>query len=93
MKNYESKEPCVCCNLIGRGSVTYHHIMSRKAYPEYKEDRVNMLPLCLSHHNMIHNKGLDYMANKFSSVKKWLEKHNWEYNESLKKWRFNRDKT
>jgi hypothetical protein len=91
-KTYESDEPCICCGLQGEGLVTYHHIFTRKVYPEFAEEKWNQIPVCRLHHGPgngvgFHDHGTAWMANKFPSVKKWLEEKGWFYCEYVKKYR------
>ena len=84
--SYESHEPCICCGRQESGFVCYHHLYTRKAYPEFSEREWNKIPVCQEHHNQFHNKGIDFMARKFKSVEQWLEKNNWLRLSLTKKW-------
>ena len=92
-KTYESNEPCVCCGLEGEGLVTYHHLFTRKVYPEFAEFSWNKIPVCLNHHTKgvdnFHSKGTVHMAERFPSVKNWLISNNWFFCDFVKKYRRN----
>lgn len=85
--NYEANEPCIVTNMEGRVLVTYHHLLSRKAFREFAECKWNMIPVSQKVHNDFHNHGISYMASKYSSVKRWLIKNDWYICESNGKWR------
>lgn len=84
--SYEANEPCCNCGLEGEGMVTYHHVYTRKAYPELSETKWNMMPVCLTCHNKIHSKGLVEIANN-KTVKNWLIDNNWYFDTFYEKWR------
>lgn len=46
----------------------------------------NLLPLCRKHHDLVHAKGLSYMAKVFPVVKTWLECAGWTYDEYMRRW-------
>lgn len=85
MSNFQSNESCIACGTM-MTQRTYHHIYTRKAYPEFTHEPWNKISLCLKCHNEWHNKGTDFMANKYENVMKWLNFNGWEYVEFLKKW-------
>lgn len=66
--------------------VTYHHVLTRKAYPEYAEMDFNKMPLCKTHHVMIHSLGTNGMIAKYSKVKFWLIDNGWRFDDFKKKW-------
>jgi hypothetical protein len=82
---YVSNESCVSCGRFGEGFTCYHHLISRGAGGV--DEAFNMISTCLGCHNMYHQKGLVFMAEKFPSVKNWLLKHNWYLCELTGKWR------
>lgn len=84
--SYESQKPCVCCGRSGEGLVCFHHLYTRKTYPEFSQKEWNQIPVCQEHHNQFHSKGNDYMASTYPSVSRWLEENNWMRLDSLKKW-------
>ena len=84
--SYESDSPCVVCGKQGQGMICYHHIYTRKAYPEFSSKSWNMISVCQNHHNEFHNKGTDYMASTYPSVLKWLQDNEWMRLDFLKKW-------
>jgi len=81
MKNYKSSSPCVVCGEERDGYVTFHHLYGRKAWPEYKESKWNLIPVCQHHHNVFHSKPMSYMVLNYPSVKSWLESNDWYYSE------------
>lgn len=85
--SYEAFEPCCGCGLEGEGMVTFHHIYTRKAYPEHSETPWNMMPVCLICHNKIHGNTLSEFAKNRKSAKDWLENNGWEFDMFYEKWR------
>ncbi len=85
--SYEANEPCIVTKLEGRGLVTYHHLLTKKAYPEHKDSTWNLIPVSQKIHLEFHQKGMSYMANKYPSVERWLIQNDWYVCESTKKWR------
>lgn len=83
---WESNEPCICCMKNGKGMTCYHHLYSRKAYPEFSNKEWNKISVCQEHHNMFHNKGISFMANKFTRVRGFLIKHKWKTKPFQSKW-------
>jgi len=83
--SYEANEPCCSCDLEGEGMVTYHHIYTRKAYPELSEVRWNMMPLCLVCHNKAHANGLVELSKR-DGVFNWLTENQWIFDVFYKKW-------
>jgi 5-methylcytosine-specific restriction endonuclease McrA len=77
MKNYKSDKPCIVCGECRDGYVCYHHIYSRKAFPEFKSSTWNMMPLCQKHHNEAHAMSDSKFAAKYKSVSDWLELNGW----------------
>lgn len=77
MKNYESKEPCLVCNLNQSKMVTYHHIKTRKSGGT--DDSHNLMPLCLWHHNEVHSIGLVSFSKKYPNVNNFLLCNGWEF--------------
>ena len=71
------------CVVCGRGA-DLHHILTRKAYPEYINEPWNLMPLCREHHTEIHMKGLNYMASKYLKVRLFLEANGWEFEKGTK---------
>lgn len=47
----------------------------------------NLLPTCRGVHTERHAKGLNYIAQKYFSVKCWLLEAGWEYDDTRRKWR------
>lgn len=83
--NFKSSEQCLCCEEQRDGYVCYHHILTRKSYPEHKYGRWNLAPVCLKHHNMFHSHGTSYMKKNFPRVSEWLDLNGWYIN-FLGKW-------
>lgn len=82
--SYQTNLKCLCCDTSNQR--TWHHLKSQKAYPEFKNNSWNLMPLCLSHHNLIHSKGLNYMAENFPIIRHWLLSYGWEFDENINKW-------
>jgi hypothetical protein len=82
---FQSLEPCLCCDTNYQRC--YHHEYTRKAYPEFKHEKWNLISVCLKHHNEIHNKGLDHAARKYSNLIRWLLKNGWYQDEFDGKWK------
>lgn len=78
MKNYKSDKPCIVCGESRDGYVTYHHIYTRKAFPEFESSTWNMIPVCQPCHNLFHSHGNQTMMQKFISVRTWMELNGWE---------------
>lgn len=90
--NYEANEPCTACLKEGEGMVTYHHIFTRKVYPEFAEESWNKIPVCKDHHGPgsgkgFHDHGTQWMAENFPPIKKWLHSNGWFFCTIAKKWR------
>lgn len=85
--NFEANCACVVCHKLGPGLVTYHHLFTRKVYPEFQKEKWNQIPVCQGCHNKFHNKGTNYMAEKFLTVHLWLVRHEWFFCDYVKKWR------
>lgn len=61
-----------------------HHLISVKSGgPDVAE---NVMPLCPKHHSLIHQQGLDFVAEHFALVKRWLEAAQWKFSETKMKW-------
>lgn len=78
MSNWESNLPCACCGLNMEGMVTYHHLYTRKTYPEFKNEAWNKLPCCQRHHNEIHANKLTDVAKKYTGILSFLIINKWE---------------
>jgi 5-methylcytosine-specific restriction endonuclease McrA len=78
MKNYKSDQPCIVCEESRDGYVTFHHIYSRKAFPEYSNAPWNIIPVCQPCHNLFHSQGNQSMMKKYISVRTWMELNGWE---------------
>lgn len=86
MENYKSDKPCIVCRESGDGKVTYHHLYTRKTYPEYEDEIWNKIPVCQKHHNEFHAKGTNWMAMRYTTIQSWIERNGWEYSQFLGKW-------
>ncbi len=76
--NYKSNRPCIVCGIYQEDATCFHHIYTRKAYPEHKEKPWNMISVCQKHHNEFHNKGNSYMCQKYDTVRRWFKDNNWQ---------------
>lgn len=85
--NYQSDEPCVACGEAGESRVCYHHLFTRKVYPEFAGNDWNKIPVCQGHHNEFHSKGIVHMSEKYIEVMRWLYKNDWFFCEVVKKFR------
>lgn len=88
-ENFKSDKACVVCGLKTDGMVTYHHLLTKKAHPESKNNKRVLISVCQNHHNYFHNKGTSYMASSYPAVKEWLIDNGWTYSEFLNKWLLN----
>lgn len=76
--NFKSDEPCACCGHDVDNEVTYHHEYSQGAYPEYKHEKWNKVPLCSKHHvGGVHQVGTYEMSIKFNTLYNWLTDNGW----------------
>jgi 5-methylcytosine-specific restriction endonuclease McrA len=79
MANFKSEKPCIVCGESRDGYVCFHHIYSRKAFPEYVRSHWNLMPLCQQHHNEAHSMADRHFATKYKAVSDWLELNGWEF--------------
>jgi len=86
MKNFKSNESCVCCGHDVENEQTYHHEYSQGSHPEYKFSKWNLISLCKSHHDLIHNPGSMKLSEKFPSLKKWFIENDWYVCPIMKRW-------
>lgn len=86
MENFEAHMPCCACGKSGEGMVTFHHVYSQKAYPEFKLSKFNLMPLCKYHHTMIHTKSMTYVADNYPGVLDFLKRNEWEFLPDFRKW-------
>lgn len=77
-----SKLGCVAC---WRDS-EIHHILSQKAYPEFRKSPWNKINLCREHHSEWHSRAATFMATKYFPIKIWLFNKGWEYCETKQKY-------
>ncbi len=73
---------CLICSKPG----DIHHVYTRKAYPELRDEEFNHMPLCREHHVHIHQLGLAHMANAHFYVKLFLINHGWSFDKTKNKW-------
>ena len=76
------QRPCLICHAT---PVDVHHLNTRGSFADDVE--WNLIPACRTCHNLFHNKGISFMANKFFHFKEWLIKNGWIYETHLAKWR------
>lgn len=86
MKNFKSNLPCVCCGESGYNMVCFHHLKTRKRYPELAHDDRNLISVCQVHHVMFHNLGTLRMSECFEGVRLFLIEKGWEKCPLAKKW-------
>lgn len=79
MKKYKSDKPCIVCGESKDNCVTYHHLYTRKAHPEYSEETWNLMPLCFIHHAEIHSIGTNKFAQKYKTANDWLKNNGWGF--------------
>lgn len=82
MNNFRASS-CIICN---NQNACYHHLKTRKARPDLTYEPRNMIPVCQLHHNEFHNKGINYMSQKYSLVKDFLLYNSWYFDEFLNRW-------
>ena len=85
MKNFKSNHSCIACGERKDGFVTFHHVYTQKAYPEFKTETWNLMPLCSWCHVEVHKIGTVSFAKKYKEVNNWLIENNWEL--LMGKWR------
>jgi len=56
---------CAICGVLGASE---HHLLEKSVYPEFREERLNLVPLCQWHHTMSgecspHGDGVDAKKN------------------------------
>jgi hypothetical protein len=78
MKNYKSDQPCIVCGQNQENKVTYHHIYTRKGFPEFESSTWNMIPVCQPCHCLFHSIGNQGMMRKYVCVRTWMELNDWE---------------
>lgn len=79
----------MACGSELEDGISYHHIFTRKVYPEFQDMEWNKISLCDKNCHVpgAHQKGMVFMANKYPSVKKWMIEHGWFFCEFVGKWR------
>jgi hypothetical protein len=82
--SYEASCACTVCEMQAPGMVTYHHIYTRKAYPEYSSEKFNLMPLCAWHHVEIHKSGTVSFAKKYPAAHDFLISNGWLF--AMGKW-------
>lgn len=74
------------CGHNAEREVCYHHILTRKARPDLKNEPKNMISVCQLHHNEFHSLGTREMSRKYPSVLNWLLANDWVYDGFSQKW-------
>lgn len=72
------------------GDYCLHHTKTRGASGSDKE--WNLMPLCVFHHNQVHQKGLNYMVKTYKEVQEWLLDNDWEFDQFSNRWLHAQDK-
>lgn len=85
--SWKSLIPCLVC---GNDEAEIHHIYTRKAYPEYIDEEWNHLSLCRGHHSVMHQLGIDRMAEQYVVIKSFLKENNWYKCQLQRKWKHER---
>lgn len=75
-------ERCISCDSK---STEAHHVLSRGA-GGWDIPR-NLMSLCRLCHTQIHQYGLSKMSYRSPKLKDWLDNNDWQYDETIKKWR------
>lgn len=76
------------CGIYVERGCCYHHLLTRKSYPEYENEPWNKVSLCLADHNRIHSASLSGLTEGNFRLKKWLLDNGWEYDCYFEKWRY-----
>ena len=87
MKNFKSDEACIICFSDGV-DICYHHLMTKKAHPEHRENPDNLAPVCQACHNLFNSKGTNYMATNYPLLRQWMLDRSWSYDAFQGKWRY-----
>jgi hypothetical protein len=74
------------CIVTGLEEADTHHIYTRKAWPQYKDEPWNKMPLCHTLHMRWHERGGKYMSDVYPKIKAWLLNNGWEYDSFAGKW-------
>lgn len=85
MKNFKTDEPCIGCRKETEGGNCLHHVYTKKAYPQFKYELWNLMPLCFRCHELVH-RSLNIFVKKRRGVEKWLTENGWYFSESRDKW-------
>lgn len=72
------------CIVSGQSNPTPHHVKSVGAGGN--DEVANLMPLSHRHHMEVHQVGLVKFAKKYPQVKRWLDEHNWRYDEFMNKY-------
>jgi len=83
-KKYKTTDPCLACGIVTPGGNCLHHVKTRGAGG--CDCSYNLMPLCLQHHNEVHNSGLHDFAEKYLKVFIWLKDYDWIFYELMWKW-------
>jgi hypothetical protein len=80
---YKSDEPCLVCQTESVDR-TYHHVKTRGSGG--CDSDWNKMSLCQSHHVEVHKIGLVSFSKKYSQIKSWLLRNDWEFDSNFNKW-------
>ncbi len=84
--NWKSDQPCVVCGINDEDRVCFHHLFSRKAYPEFQNEKWNLLPVCAVHHDRCH-KDFNKLVKENFKLELWLIKNDWYFDEIKGSWK------
>jgi hypothetical protein len=69
----KKEKEIVCCFITGELG-EYHHLLSRGAYPEFKDCEWNKLPLTRQLHREAHDIGLPAFVKKYNLTEEMLNR-------------------
>ena len=82
---WKSDFPCISCGMNIQNC--FHHVYTRKAYPEFQNENWNLMSLCSMCHNSIHRYGTSEFAKRNENVYRWLVDNGWEKCQLTGKWK------
>ena len=85
--SFESNKPCVACRHDLPGETCYHHLYTKKAWPQFKDESWNLISVCRKCHNEFHSLGTNYMSKKKRAVENWLIHNGWYICETQNRWK------
>jgi len=68
-----------CCAICGNNQIHMHHIRYGGLYGGRKTYIGNVIPLCKTHHDLVHTNKDKYMPILIEIINKKLEENNYEY--------------